>query len=210
VLRQDSLYPHPERLATFIGNHDTTRFITEAGGSAAKQKLALGLLLTLRGMPLIYSGDEIGMPGGKDPDDRRDFPGGFSGDPRDAFTQAGRTPEQQLIFAWTSGLLSLRSKHPVLATGIEQNLYAGDDVFVFARTPQSAGCAPDHAAERMLIVVNKAQHKEAVDLPTQGTTLAGCRDFQAVAPAHGKPPLIDGQKLHLEEQPESISIFKVY
>ena len=48
VLRQDSLYPHPERLVTFIGNHDTTRFLTEANGSIAKLKLALGLLVTLR------------------------------------------------------------------------------------------------------------------------------------------------------------------
>ena len=62
VLRQDALYPHPERLVTFIGNHDTTRFLTEADGSAKKLKLALGLLMTLRGMPQLYSGDEIGMP----------------------------------------------------------------------------------------------------------------------------------------------------
>jgi glycosidase len=78
LLRKDALYPHPERLVTFIGNHDTTRFMTEAGGSAAKLKMSLGLMLTMRGMPQIYRGDEIGMPGGPDPDDRRDFPGGFA------------------------------------------------------------------------------------------------------------------------------------
>jgi glycosidase len=44
VLRQDALYPHPERLVSFIGNHDTTRFLTEAGGSVPRLKLALGLL----------------------------------------------------------------------------------------------------------------------------------------------------------------------
>lgn len=77
VLRQDALYPHPERLVTFIGNHDTTRFLTDAGDSVPKLKLAMGLLVTLRGMPLIYSGDEIGMDGGKDPDNRHDFPAVF-------------------------------------------------------------------------------------------------------------------------------------
>jgi hypothetical protein len=41
VLRQDALYPHPERLVSFIGNHDTVRFLTEAGGSVPKLKLAL-------------------------------------------------------------------------------------------------------------------------------------------------------------------------
>ena len=209
VLRQDELYPHPERLVTFIGNHDTTRFITEADGSAAQLKLALGLVLTLRGMPVIYSGDEIGMPGGGDPDDRRDFPGGFDGDGHNAFTQAGRNPEQQEIFTWSSGLLALRAAHPVLQDGLEQDLLADDDVFAFARTPDSAGCRPDHTAQRMLIVVNKAQHKESIDLATEGTTLEGCTVFRAMAPANGEEPVINEGKLHIEEPAESMAIFKV-
>ncbi len=209
VLRQDALYPHPERLVTFIGNHDTTRFITEAQGSLPKLKLALGLILTLRGMPMIYSGDEIAMPGGRDPDDRRDFPGGFASDSQNAFTQAGRTAAQQDIFAWNSGLLALRASHPALETGLEQNLYAGSDVFAFVRSPGSAGCGPDHAAERMLIVVNKAQHKESIDLPMEGTALAGCRDFNAVVPAKAEEPVAGEGKLHIEEDAESITIFAV-
>ena len=209
VLRQDALYPHPERLVTFIGNHDTSRFITAASGSASKLKLALGLILTLRGMPLLYSGDEIGMPGGNDPDDRRDFPGGFAGDAHNAFAQAGRTPVQQDIFIWSSGLLALRAAHPVLQTGLEQNLFANDDVFAFVRTPDGAGCGTDHASERMLIVVNKAQHAEAINLPTDETALAGCRNFHAIATAHGADPVGSEGKLHLEEPAESITIFQV-
>ena len=209
VLRQDELYPHPERLVTFIGNHDTTRFITDAGGSAAKLKLALGLILTLRGLPVIYSGDEIGMPGGKDPDDRRDFPGGFDGDAHSAFTPEGRTPAQQDIFAWSSGLLALRAAHPALETGLEQDLLANNDVFAFVRAQDSAGCGPDHASERMLIVVNKGQHQESIDVPTEGTALAGCREFRAMDPAHGDVPVAGGGKLHIEEEAESITIFSV-
>jgi glycosidase len=209
VLRQDALYPHPERLVTFIGNHDTSRFITAADGSAEKLKLAIGLILTLRGMPLIYSGDEIGMPGGNDPDDRRDFPGGFAGDAHNAFVQAGRTPAQQEIFRWSSSLLALRAAHTVLQTGLEQNLFANDDVFAFVRTPDGAGCATDHASERMLIVVNKAPHAETIDLPTDDTALAGCRNFHAMAPAGGADPVAGGGTLHLEQPAESIAIFKV-
>jgi len=209
VLRQDSLYPHPERLVPFIGNHDTPRFITEADGSTPKLKLALGLILTLRGMPLIYSGDEIAMPGGNDPDDRRDFPGGFPGDSHDAFLASGRTAEEQDVFHWTSGLTAFRAAHPVLQSGLEQDLFANDDVFAFARAHDSAGCGPDHAAERMLIVVNKGKQEESIDLSTEGTALAGCRDFHAVAPANGKEPVSSGGTLHIEEQAESITIFKV-
>ena len=99
VLRQDRLYPHPELLVTFMGNHDMKRFLTDAGGSIEKLKLAFSLLATMRGIPQLYYGDEIAMPGGEDPDNRHDFPGGFPGDQNDAFTSAGRTPEQQDVFA---------------------------------------------------------------------------------------------------------------
>ena len=102
VLRHDELYPHPEMLVTFIGNHDNRRFMGDEGSSPAKLKAAFSLLLTMRGIPQIYSGDEIAMPGGDDPDNRRDFPGGFPGDPRNAFTASGRTPEQQDVFAYVN------------------------------------------------------------------------------------------------------------
>ncbi len=51
VLRQDRLYPHPELLVTFIGNHDMTRFLTDAKGSTAKLKLGFSLLATLARHP---------------------------------------------------------------------------------------------------------------------------------------------------------------
>jgi len=226
VLRQDSLYPHPERLVPFIGNHDTTRFLTEADGSVPKLKLALGLLLTLRGTPQIYSGDEIGMPGGKDPDDRHDFPGGFAGDTHSAFTQSGRTATEQDVYAWTSGLLALRASHPEFQSGLEQNLFADDDVFAFVRTPDGTGCAADHAAdqstiqsanrsttqsrERFLIVVNKAQQSRPVSLSIEQTALAGCTDFRPVLPSAGAlPPVIQGDKLQFQEPPESMVIYAV-
>jgi glycosidase len=210
VLRQDALYPHPEQLVPFIGNHDTTRFMTEAGGSAAKLKLAMGLLVTLRGMPQLYSGDEIGMQGGADPDNRHDFPGGFPGDARNAFTKAGRTAAEEEVFAWTSGLLKLRSTHPALQTGIEQNLFADEDVFAFVRSPDQAGCAPDHSSGRLLIVVNKADRSKVVDLPVEETALAGCAEFQAAAPATGIAPVVRGGKLHIEEPAASMTVFDVH
>jgi glycosidase len=209
VLRQDALYPHSERLVTFIGNHDTSRFFTEAAGSVPKTRLAMGMLVTLRGLPQIYSGDEIGMPGGGDPDNRHDFPGGFIGDTRNAFTKSGRTDAEENIFAWTSGMLALRSAHPTLQTGIEQNLFADDDLFAFVRSPDEAGCAPGRSSERMLIVVNKAQSSRVVELPMAETALAGCETFEAEAPANGAAPAINGGKLRIEEPAESMTVFAV-
>ena len=209
VLRQDALYPHPERLVSFIGNHDTKRFLTQAGGSVPRLKLALGLLTTLRGMPQIYSGDEIGMLGGDDPDNRHDVPGGFAGDAHNAFTKTGRTAEEQDIFAWTAGLLALRSAHPEVQSGIEQNLFADADTFAFVRAPADAGCSPDHSSMRLLIVVNKAKHSNNVELPVAESALAGCVQFTVKSPSTGTVPVLNNGKLHIEEQAESMTVYQV-
>jgi glycosidase len=214
VLRQDALYPHPERLVSFIGNHDTTRFVTEAEGSVPKLKLALGLVATLRGTPQIYSGDEIGMPGGKDPDDRHDFPGGFAGDAHNAFTKAGRTAAEEDVFSWISGLLALRAEHPALQSGLEQNLFADQDLFAFVRSPDGTGCAPDHSAaparDRILVVANKAAMSKALDLSVEETALAGCTEFHALDPARANVLAVAGGKLHIDEPAESMTVFAVH
>lgn len=209
VLRQDALYPHPERLVPFIGNHDTTRLFTDADGSISKQKMALGLLLTLRGTPQIYSGDEIAMSGGKDPDNRHDFPGGFAGDTHNAFTKAGRTATEQQVFAWTSGLLALRAKQSTLQTGLEQNLFADEDVFAFVRMPVVAGCSADHSTERFLIVANKGRQSRKIQLNTEGTALARCTEFRAVQATAGMASVAGAAKVEIEEPADSITVFAV-
>jgi glycosidase len=213
VLSQDALYPHPERLVPFLGNHDTVRFLTEAHGSVPALKLGLGLLATLRGMPQIYSGDEIAMTGGGDPDNRHDFPGGFPGDTNNAFTASGRTATEQEVFSWTSGLLALRNTRPALETGIEQNLFSDETAFAFVRTPSEASCSPDHTSgpsnERFLIVVNKGTELKTLDLPTDQTALAGCTGFEAEASVVGAVPVVKGRTLHIEEPPQSLTVFEV-
>jgi neopullulanase len=213
VLRQDALYPHPERLVPFIGNHDTTRFFTESGGSAPRLKLALGLAATLRGMPQIYSGDEIGMAGGADPDNRRDFPGGFPADPQSAFTQAGRTPLEQDIFAWTSGMLALRASHAALKTVKEQDLFADNDGFAFVRSLDLGGCSPagssDPSKAELLIVLNKSAQSKTLDLPMANTALAGCTVFTAQAPAMGSAPVASDGTLQIEVPAATLSVYEV-
>ena len=167
VLENDWLYAHPERLVTFIGNHDTRRFMGEQGATPGKLKNALGLLLTLRGIPEIYTGDEIGMPGGEDPDNRRDFPGGFPGDPRDAFTASGRTPEQQEIFSYVQSLLALRRAHPALRDGRLWHIGYDDTYYAFLR---------EDAGERLLVVFDNAAARQ-VSVTLGDTPLAGAHAF---------------------------------
>ena len=59
-----------------IGSHDTTRIFTALQGNSKKVKQALVLLFILPGVPCIYYGDEVGLEGGMDPDNRRQFPWG--------------------------------------------------------------------------------------------------------------------------------------
>ncbi|HSW42434.1 MAG TPA: glycoside hydrolase family 13 protein, partial [Patescibacteria group bacterium] len=57
-----------------LDSHDTPRFLTMAGGDVASFRLATLVQMTVPGAPSIYYGDEIGLPGGFDPDCRRSFP----------------------------------------------------------------------------------------------------------------------------------------
>lgn len=133
VLAHDYLYPHPETLVPFIGVHDMGRFMSEKGATIEGLKLAQVFLLTTRGTPLLYYGDEIAMQGGSDPDNRRDFPGGFPGDPRNAFTEAGRTPEQNEVFNHLRRVIRARAELPALRRGTLVHVYDEEQQTVFAR-----------------------------------------------------------------------------
>ena len=94
IFAKDWLYPNPRVLTTFLGVHDMPRFMNEEGATIEGLKLAQTLIMTSRGTPLLYYGDEIAMRGGGDPDNRRDFPGGFSGDTRMLSPQTGEPPRK--------------------------------------------------------------------------------------------------------------------
>jgi glycosidase len=57
-----------------LSSHDTERILTKLGGDRERVQLAFTLQFSLPGAPGIYYGDEIGLPGDKDPDCRRAFP----------------------------------------------------------------------------------------------------------------------------------------
>ena len=99
VLGKDFLYPDPNNLVTFIDNHDVMRLMDLVDRDLQRYIMALKMLLTMRGIPQIYYGTEIGLTGGKHHGEIRcDFPGGFPKDTRDAFTAEGRTEVENMIF----------------------------------------------------------------------------------------------------------------
>ena len=133
MLSRDHLYPNASSLMTFLGNHDIGRFMNEPNATIDGLKLAYTFLLTVRGTPLLYYGDEIAMPGGGDPDTRHDFPGGWQSDPRNAFDASGRTAQQQAVWSHVQRLLTLRAERSDLRTGRMEHLQAGEQSFVYRR-----------------------------------------------------------------------------
>ncbi|MBC8089343.1 MAG: hypothetical protein H7Z40_18925 [Phycisphaerae bacterium] len=89
--------------------------------------------MTIRGTPLIYYGDEIALAGGDDPDNRRDFPGSWRNDSRNAFEERGRTPAQQFVFAHVQKLTALRAQRADLRGAKTENLFINDQAFVYRR-----------------------------------------------------------------------------
>jgi neopullulanase len=195
VLRHDGLYVRPNELVTFFANHDVARFASAEGSSEAKERLAFGLTLTLRGIPQLYYGDEIGMQGGNDPDNRRDFPGGWSDDPKNAFTEAGRTSEQAATFNYVQKLLRVRREHPALATGRLWHLASDDSSYVFLRETEE---------ESVVVAIHKSPQAREIRIPLSDTP---ARDAQGVTPLFGDAKAtIAGKELRIEMPGESLTI----
>ena len=133
TLAKDYLYTNSEILVTLLGGHDDGRFMSENGASIAGLKLANALVLTTRGVPQLYYGDELAMEGPDEPTTRQDFPGGFPGDKRNAFTASGRTREEQEVFEYIRRLTTLRREHEPLRNGELINLHVSEQQYAYAR-----------------------------------------------------------------------------
>jgi glycosidase len=196
ILRHDSLYVRPDELVTFFGNHDVPRFASERGSSAEDLRLVFGLTLTLRGIPELYYGDEIGMTGGEDPDNRHDFPGGWTEDPRNAFMEAGRTAEQQNLFAYVQTLLRLRREHPALTGGRLWDLASDESGYVFLREAEE---------ERVMVAFNGAAKAREFRVLLSGTAAQGSQGVKVLF-GEGLAE-IAGNEIRVRAPGKSVSIF---
>ncbi len=166
-------------MSTFLGNHDVARFIPQATGEIGslygdsacgsdgflrgiddppaevepyqRLMLAWSFLLTSEGLPLVYYGDEIGLPGFNDPDNRQ--PMRF-GDQLSA-NEAG-------VLAHVMALGQARRDHPAFSRGTRTEWWGGEaDFYAYARTTESDG---------VLVLLNRGGSSRSV---TNGLAFAG-------------------------------------
>lgn len=132
----DYLYSDPSHVLTFLDNHDTDRFLKDETSDLSRWKQAMTLLLTTRGIPQLYYGDEIAMSGIMTPTDgnvRLDFPGGFANDATNAFTKEGRTATQNEAFDFLSKLLHWRRNTPAVKSGSLLHFIPQDGIYTYQR-----------------------------------------------------------------------------
>ncbi|MGQ0542553.1 MAG: alpha-amylase family glycosyl hydrolase, partial [Blastocatellia bacterium] len=133
VLKYDGLYANINNVTVLANNHDTDRFMSLPGATLEGAMMHTAFILSSRGIPQLYYGEEIAMTGGHDPDNRKDFPGGFPGDTRNAFTKEGRTADEQKMFEWTKEWLEIRRKYNALKFGKIIDLQYSDGFYLFSR-----------------------------------------------------------------------------
>lgn len=158
TLAQDYLYKHPEKLVTFVDNHDLDRFLSVIGEDLNKYKMGLGWLMTMRGIPALYYGTEILEKNFKNPSDaevRKDFPGGWKEDKINKFTKSGRSIAENEAFEFVKKLGALRTTSTAIGSGkLTQFLPYDDGMYVYFR---------HDANERIMVISNTGKEPKKID-----------------------------------------------
>jgi glycosidase len=166
-LKYDALYPDPSKVTVLANNHDTTRFLSLDGATAAGAMMHVAFVLSVRGIPQLYAGEEIAMEGKEDPDNRRDFPSA-------AFTAEGRNAKERQMFDWTRAWVRLRREHPALRSGKLIDLFSDDETYVFAR---------QLGTETILVAFNRENKRKEISVPVGSI---GIKDGATLKPLIGE------------------------
>lgn len=141
------IYPRENVYAMYVplGSHDTERIATMLDGDTAKIMMAFSLLFSYPGAPAVYYGDEVGLPGEKDPDCRRAFPWEPS-----SWREGLRSHVQKLA--------AYRRRYPCLRRGNFQRIFLDDSrgICAFMR---SLG------EEKIVAVYNASATRRTLHLP---------------------------------------------
>jgi cyclomaltodextrinase / maltogenic alpha-amylase / neopullulanase len=127
-----------------IGTHDTRRILTELGEDVELLKLAVAMQMTFEGVPYVYYGDEAGLLGEKDPDNRRTYP--WKNEDKD-------------ILNFYKKVTKYRNHSEVLVSGETKflNLY-NPNVFGYIRYVQNEN------TDNVLVLINRSDNEEVIEV----------------------------------------------
>jgi len=157
TLSNDFLYKDANRNVLFLDNHDMTRILSSLGESVPKLKVALAWLFTCRGIPQLYYGTEVMMKGIANPDGwvRLDFPGGWEGDKKNAFTGEGLSADEKSVQEYTKLLGNYRKQSTALQTGKMMQYIPNNGLYVYFRYD---------AGSTVMCVMNTDKQTRTVDM----------------------------------------------
>jgi neopullulanase len=167
-----------------LDSHDMARFVTLARGDRTALRLATLFQMTYPGAPSIYYGDEIGMEGRHDPDNRRAFP-----------WHRPDTWDTALLHDFQR-LIALRKARPSLRRGTFQALFAEGEVFAYARRLGD---------EAVVVALNVSTDARRVDIPLRGIVPDGSGLDEAWT--HGSVRAEGGSLRGIELGPRSGRVF---
>jgi len=135
TLSSDFMNKDATRNVLLLDNHDEPRFYSVVGEDAEKQKIGYEWLLTCRGIPQMYYGSEVLLKGFTNPDGlvRADFPGGWPGDKKNAFTGTGLNDKELEVQALVRKLGNFRKTSSALKTGKMMHYVPADGLYVYFR-----------------------------------------------------------------------------
>jgi neopullulanase len=153
TLAQDYMYKDATRNCIFLDNHDMSRFFSVVKEDFNKYKAGMAILLTMRGIPQMYYGDEILMAGYSNPDGlvRSDFMGGWAEDKLNKFTATGRTQKENEAFNYVRALANYRKGSTALQSGKLMQYIPQNGIYVYFR----------YDAKSTVIIVYNSNDKEA-------------------------------------------------
>ncbi len=179
-LSNDFLYPDINNLLVFFENHDTERLNEIFNGDPAYYKLALSLVSTIRGIPQLYYGSEIGMRGEKskgDADIRRDFPGGWPKDPQNAFNPEEQTADQKTYFEFTKKLLNWRKSAEVIHSGKTTHFMPVEQVYVYFRYNENKKVMVVLSTNEKPVELSLSRYKESLEGVKNGKDVLSDKTF---------------------------------
>jgi glycosidase len=147
------------------------------GATSAGAMMHVAFVLSVRGIPQLYAGEEIAMEGKDDPDNRRDFP-------RDAFQAEGRKPNEREMFDWTRAWIRLRREHAAIRTGRLIDLFYDDETYVFAR---------QLAEETIVVAFNRENKLKRVSVPVGAIGVKDGVMLKRLIEGEGSSQVVNGE-----------------